>query len=718
MEEEMKNVRAHFYERIIALSLFTACLAAFFTPAYAKTQEGKELLQFTSGSHVVGFRDSSMYLASSTHMLKVDFMGGKSVAPVSKEGPSIDGHVKPLARVTYPQVWDGVEIIYEKGKDSIIKSTFTVSTGREPASIRLHYNRPLEIDKDGNLVITYDTGSLTESKPLAWQVIEGRKRPVMVAYNLHSEKELGFTVGDYDRSIPLVIDPSLTWNTFIGGGGNDQGWAMTADSSGNVYITGYSNASWGSPIRAYTSGWDCFVAKLTADGTLAWNTFLGGSGNYEYGQSIAVDSSGNVYVTGGGDVTWGSPVRAYTAGWDCFVAKLTTDGTLIWNTFLGDSLDEGGRAIAVDTSGNVYVTGYSEATWGSPIRAYTAGDDCFVAKLATDGTLIWNTFLGGGSIDSGWGIAVDVSGNVYVSGESGETWGSPIRAYTAGDDAFVAKIASNGTLTWNTFLGGTGSDYGFGITLGPSGDLYIVGQSYAPWGSPIRPYEALDDAFVARLRSDGTLTWNTFLGGSGSDYGFAITADSNEGVYVAGQSDATWGSPFRPYTENYDAFVAKIASDGTLTWNTFLGGSSSDSGYAIATDPSGGVYLAGVSWDTWGSPIRAYAATADTFIAYVVHCTYTATPGSKSFTDKPGEVTVTVEARGGKNCANPVVSASDTWISPSLVSFGQNRGEVKMTVSRNGTVMERTGTVTIGDRTFTVTQAGVGAIRPPIGLPR
>jgi uncharacterized delta-60 repeat protein len=702
-ERTMRNVPPHF-GRIVSLCLFAVCLAALFSPAYAKTPEGKDLLQFTSGGHVVGFRSGSMYVASPTHMLKVDFLGSKAVAPVSKKGP---------ATVTYPRVWDGVDIVFETTRDSIIKSTYTISPGKEPASIRLRYNRPLTIDAQGNLIIAYNTGAMTESKPIAWQIVEGRKKPVMVAYNLQSEKELGFRVGDYDRKLPLVIDPSLTWNTFLGGSGYDMGWAMAVDTNGNVYMTGYSNAGWGSPVRAFTGGWDCFVAKLAADGTLLWNTFLGGNGDYDYGQAIALDSSGNVYVTGGTNGTWGSPVRAYGGGWDCFVAKLATNGTLLWNTFLGDSADEGGRGMTADSTGNVYVTGYGEASWGSPVRAFTGGDDAFVAKLAADGTLLWNTFLGGNGNDSGWAMTADSTGNVYVGGESGETWGSPVREYTAGDDAFVAKLAADGTLLWNTFLGGNGNDYLFGMAGDSNGYLYVAGQSYASWGSPVRAYEELDDAFVAKLTTDGGFVWNTFLGGSGSDRGYAVTVDPMEGVYVAGGSDATWGSPFRPYTENDDAFVAKLAFDGTLTWNAFLGGSSSDTGYAVVADLSGGIYVAGTNWDTWGSPIRAYTTGADAFIAKIIDtnpCRYTLKPTSKSFAYAKMTTTVTIEATGAANCPKPVLTPSDTWIIPSLVSFKGNKGRLKITVSKNGSVAEREGTFAIEGSAFTVTQGGAPCV--------
>ncbi|MBK9053217.1 MAG: SBBP repeat-containing protein [Chloroflexi bacterium] len=196
----------------------------------------------------------------------------------------------------------------------------------------------------------------------------------------------------------------------------------------------------------------------------------------------------------------------------------------------------------------------------------------------------------------GRAIAVDGSGNVYVAGQSTASWGSPVRPYTAALDAYVARLnAATGALTWNTFLGGTGTDVGNSIAVDSNDSVSVVGQSSATWGSPVRPYTAGDDAYAARLNAaTGALTWHTFLGGTGADVGNSIAVDSNDSVSVVGQSSATWGSPVRPYTAA-DAFVAQLdVSTGALTWNSFLGGADGgDVGYAVAMD--GNVYVAGSS---------------------------------------------------------------------------------------------------------------------------
>jgi len=467
------------------------------------TNNHENLIQFTSSGHVLGFSRDGVIIASRDHMLKTEFIASRAIAPeadtqVSTEDSS--GTASPLSRVTYHNIWDDVTVIFEASSGTIVKSTYYVNAtemGVPVERIRLGYNRPLFIDEKGNLVIAYETGTMVESAPVAWQEVDGQRKPVTVAFALYGEFEVGFSLADYVPGVPVVIDPDLTWNTFLGGSGDDYGSAIAVDSSGNVYIAGSSDTTWGDPRRLYAAEDDAFAAKLDSDGNLLWNTFLGGGGD-DYGDAIAVDGTGNVYVGGSSNATWGSPKRAYTASsMDAFAARLDGDGNLTWNTFLGGDGYDIGFGIAVDGTGNVYVAGWSAATWGTPRRVYTSYRDAFAAKLSSDGTLLWNTFLGGDGYDPGFGIAVDGTGNVYMASWSGAAWGTPVRPYTLGHDAFAAKLAnSDGDLIWHTFLGGNGWDYGLAIAVDGSNNVYVTGDSDEDWGvDPVRAYTD-DDAFA------------------------------------------------------------------------------------------------------------------------------------------------------------------------------------------------------------------------------
>lgn len=385
------------------------------------------------------------------------FKQARPIEPLVEENLTKEGPARPLVRVTYPELWPGISVIYESAGGMVTKSTFWVKPGARIEDIQLCYNVPLSLDDSGGLRWGFKQGEFRESAPTAWQEKGGVRVPVRVSFYQRADREIGFSA-HYDPSYPLVIDPNLTWNTFLGGTDFFVVQGLATDSSGNLFITGFSSVRLpgSSPLQPYAGGeYDAFVAKLNAGGYLLWYTFLGGPG-YDYAKGITVDGSGNIYITGASNKSWGFPVRAYTGGEDAFAAKLNADGALQWNTFLGQSfLDQGYGVAVAEDGGSLLVTGISNATWGKPVRDYSGGWDAFAAKLnAYDGVLQWNTFLGGGGTDSGYGITVDGSGNIYITGSSRADWGSPLRPHSGDFDAFVAKLNAGGALQWNTFLGG------------------------------------------------------------------------------------------------------------------------------------------------------------------------------------------------------------------------------------------------------------------------
>ncbi len=412
---------------------------------------------------------------------------------------------------------------------------------------------------------------------------------------------------------------AMPWSTFLGGAWDDQPYATAVDANGSIYVAGYSLATWGAPIRSWSGGFvDAYVAKLSSSGVLQWNTFLGGS-TADHGYGIAVDGAGNVYVTGWSDGTWGAPLNPFAGEEDVFIAKLNTNGVLQWNTFLGGPGYEEGWAVFVDAVGNIYLAGGTYETWGSPMAPYAGGEDGFVAKLNNLGTVVWNTFMGGAGNDSLRSLAVSAAGSAYVAGFSDMTWGSPVRSFSSGYfDAFAAKIYSTGGLEWNTFLGSSDWDEAYGIALDSGSNAYVTGWSNADWGTPVRAFDVGPDGFAVKLSPSGALSWNTFLGGSSDDLAYAAAVDSGGTLYVAGESLGTWGSPAIPFSSNYDAFAARVGGDGALLWNAFLGGSDSDLGRTMALDATGNIYVVGKSSATWGSPVRPYTANIDTFVAKIV----------------------------------------------------------------------------------------------------
>ena len=601
--------------RILIISmLFMACCFIYGHTVHAIiSTDSSNFMQFKAQGHILGFIPKGMHVASSDHILGIEFAGTDGVKPIADGMSPTDGRVQPLERVNYPDLWTGINLSYEAVSGGIVQSIYQLEPGADVSRIRLRYNAPVKIEAGGNLRIDYENGWMNESAPIAWQVIDGERIPVTVAYTLYDSAEkttmIGYSLGEYNPAHQLIIDPTLNWKTFMGSEEEDEGaYAIAVDGDGNVYVAGYSDTTWGSPVNAYTGSRDAFAAKLNSSGELQWNTFMG-SADFDGAAAIAVDSSGNVYVSGSSPATWGSPVNSFTGGGDAFVAKLSNSGVLQWNTFLGSVEEyEGAYAIAVDGSGNVYVAGNCKDTWGLPVNAFTGGGEAFVAKLNTSGVLQWNTFMGSTSADSASGIAMDDNGNLYVAGSSDASWGAPVNPYAGSyhSDAFVAKLNSGGVLQWNTFMGSAFTDQAHAIAVDSGGNVYVGGHSYNSWGLPVNAFAGDKDAFAVKLSSDGELQWNTFLG-SVDDYDTAlgITVSGSGNVYVSGSSFVTWGSPVNAFAGGVDAYIAKLSNSGELLCNTFMGAGSVDVAYAIAADGSENVYVAGHSY-IWDSDREIY----------------------------------------------------------------------------------------------------------------
>ncbi len=509
--------------------------------------------------------------------------------------------IPTYAQVRYRDVYPGIDLLYY-GNQRQLEYDFVVSPGADPrnVSVELEGSGELDFHSNGNLVMHTAAGDLTWHKPFAYQSIEGRRMPIQCAFVQRSGQRLGFALAEYDRSKPLIIDPTLQYTTVLTYsatlGEGPLGNAIAVDDEGNAYVTGMAGYDFPTTKDAFQSSQlnpisnTAFVLKFNSKGELIYSTYLGGSGfdscapnrcyKGDRGNGIAIDRHGNAYITG------------YT----------TSEDFPVKNAFQNTNKAEGGL-----TNG-------------------------FVTKLDSSGSaLIYSTYLGGHNDqpgvsigDAGYAIAVDEQGNAYVTGTTVSTdfptkhpFQDQLNQF--GQAGFVTKLSPAGNaLIYSTYLRGSVAEFAGGIAVDTHGNAYVTGSTVSPDFPVKNAFQTelkggFGNAFVTKFAPDGeSLVYSTFLGGSGNglsngDGGAAIAVDRYGNAYITGSTashDFPTKNAFQPASkasglDGTSAFVTKLSPTGnSLVYSTYLGGTTGpfgtgDFGTAIAVDRDGNAYVTG-----------------------------------------------------------------------------------------------------------------------------
>jgi hypothetical protein len=575
------------------------------------------------------------------------------------------------SRIVYENLWPGIDLAYSGSTDRL-KYEFVVQPGVDPSTIRMAYRGAsrVEVNTEGQLEVETPLDVFHDQAPVAYQDRDEGRVAVPAAFAIEksamSSGSFGFAVGAYDRSLPLVIDPAIVISCgFLGGSADDAGAGVAIDSSGSVYVAG-TTASFDFPVEAGldttfngpVGGSDAFVAKVNPAGTdLVYCCFLGGAAN-DVCSGVAVDSSGNAYITGWTfsqdfPVTYGpglTPQPNISEFSDAFVTKILFTGTaLIYSGFVGGSKTDKGLAIAVNDLGDAVITGSTESDdlpESFYRRQYQGGEDAFVSQIWRDGFgVTYSVYIGGLGSDIGTAIAVDHYANVYITGRTNSSQedgfpvvGGPGLSYSGNQDAFVANIKRFGyEILYCGYLGGAGIDGGTGIAIDKSGSAYVTGTTDSGAGFPTRAgpcasHSGGNDAFVIKVTPAGTeLVYSGFIGGVGNDRGAAIAVDAAGNAYVAGTTDSAIGFPVAGGPQVVpsgltDAFVATVRYTGAdLMYSGYLGGSQDDAAAGIAVDGMGNVFVAGTTRSTDFpvlvgpilTPGDGAGATTDAFVARI-----------------------------------------------------------------------------------------------------
>lgn len=555
--------------------------------------------------------------------------------------------VKTYRRVRYRGIYPGVDLVYY-GRQGRLEYDLLIAAGADPKVIELAVEGrgALTVDARGDLLL--NQGTLRLRKPVLYQEVNGMRRQVFGGYVLRGRRRAGFHVGEYDRARPLVIDPVLVFSTYLGGSGDENvsgasddvsTTAIALDADGNVYVAGNTTSvdfPTASPFqRAYKGNTDAFVAKLDPTGSrLLYCTYLGGS-ELDRAFGMAVDRTGHAYVAGRTHSSDFPTVNAFQRtlhGYeDGFLSKLSPDGqTLIYSTYLGGINNDDIIAVAVDSAGSAYVTGETQSPdfpLANPAQPRFGGRyDAFVTKFNPQGSgLVYSTFLGGTQGDDGRAITVDDAGNAYLTGYTSSTdlpMVKPLQPAFGGgrEDVLLAKLDTQGSLVYCTYLGGSGTEWGLSIALDLTGNIYVTGittstnfpvtkdASQAAYGG------GSTDAFLVKLDAAGSsMLYASYFGASGMDGSLGVGLDASGAVYIGGYTSSANLSSFPGNVQpgfgggDADAFVAKFTPPSmSLAYFTYLGGRGLDIGMAIAVDLAGNVHLAGAT-DSPDFPITAKA---------------------------------------------------------------------------------------------------------------
>ncbi len=492
-------------------------------------------------------------------------------------------------------------------------------------------------DPDGNWLDENIFGGL-DYDDIATGVTERDNHAYIVGYSYGTFYQSGDPVNPFSGNTDILviyIDPglSLGWFTFLGSFDYDFGRGIAVTSTWDVLVTGESYSSWTvdatSALHAYNGGSDLVAASLDDYGEYQWHTFYGSQGD-EFAGGAYLELDAYLWLSGSSPASWtgaGStpPVRAHSGGYDMTALVLTSNGGYVLHGFYGSSGADYGKAVAVDTQGLAYLTGYSDATWGTPKHAHSGGYDLTVVKLNDNGDFYWNTFYGSTGDDFGYGVQIDpmsATSSVYLAGTSAQGWNgptgqAPANAYAGGTDMFALVLTSAGNYSAHTFYGSPEAESGASLAFRSAGPALVgtaQGSWYGPAGQePVTPFHGVNTTTAVGLQPNLAYDWHTFLelefSATFTDASNMIEVLEDGSILVAGFSTYGFLGPQgqAPLHKNsdpaQDMFLLKLDPSGEYLWHTFYGANGFfDTARDIAVDGLGNIYLAGSSGATWNGP--------------------------------------------------------------------------------------------------------------------
>lgn len=574
-------------------------------------------------------------IKTSTYRMDMELLGANPNPTIIKNGKTDyvenfylahcpDGiqNVSSYTKIIYKDVYPNIDwVLYTKGQE--MKYDFIVHPGGNPDFIQVKYKgaEDLNITDDGRLLVSTRLGEVVDQKPFSFQ----SKNKITSDYKL-IDGVVSYKLGEYNKSMDLVIDPGIEWATYYGGTNIDKAYAVTSANNGNVFITGETNSinaiASGGFLNSYSGSFGtAFLVKFNSNGSRAWATYYG----YDYtaGYGLTLDNSGNVFMVGHTNATVGIAFSGFKDtltgnNYDAFLVKFNNSGVRIWGTYYGGIGYEKATCVAIDPNGNVFLGGVTDTlTYGvastSGIASsgfqniYSGKSDGFLVKFDALGNRLWGTYFGGAEDDNIKTLTIDGQANVIVAGSTSSltniSSGGLQNTIGGGtSDAFIAKFNTNGNRLWGTYFGGAGTDLGNGIDVDQLNNIYLVGSTTSTTGIAYAGYsnslQGSKDAFILKIDPNCYKKWATYYGGSLVDDAQAIDVDANNNPLIVGVTNSTLSVASGGFQNTFgggsgDAFIVKFDSTCKRIGASYFGGTQTDIPLGVSVNSSGSVYFTG-----------------------------------------------------------------------------------------------------------------------------
>jgi hypothetical protein len=579
----------------------------------------------------------------SIYRVDINWVGANKNAKIEK-GDALEGYdnyynvpegvepalfVKSYTSLTYKNIYNGIDLKFYESQNGDLEYDFLVQPNADYRQIALEIKgAEISVNDKQELIIKTPFGNIIEGALAIYQ----DERKIAGNWMVEGQTVRFSVTGLYDQNKPLRIDPPVrVWGTYVGGSDVEYAYGCAVDNQKRSFTSGftYSNnmATTGAHQTSIAGVRDAFLSSFAEWGTRRWSTYLGGNLD-DVAYSCEATPNGEAYIGGFAQSTSGistngahQPSQGDAGTFvDGFVSKFDTSGVILWSTYLGGSWQDEVKAMALDTAGNLFITGYTQSsdnisTPGVYNPNYSGSKDVFLVKMSASGSVLWGTYFGESNDDEATGCAVR-NGKVAITGITNSTigiatMGAHQNSLQGPKDIFVAVFDTIGQLDWATYYGGTLTEEGGGVALDSLGNVYVSGTTWS--SSDISTTGAFQssfaggtmDAFLVKFSDWGERLWGTYLGGQGNDEGlychvdpfgdiyFGGTTSSSSGIASPGAYKTIKGTSSNPTAG--DAFFAKFSTNGSRIWSTYYGGEGGEVSYDLATDTAGNIFITGLT---------------------------------------------------------------------------------------------------------------------------